>query len=273
LNLHTPQGPDIAQAVRVLDASPRVQPVKAAVVEKSSAPRLRDFPNTSHREATRDLSRSVAPPQQHPALRSAPIPQEHKAAAPAQIASSAPARSTPPVAQFTSAIRDAKTGSAKLAEPPVRQSSAPTQIVQPPPTTKPQANPAAVPNPVVTKPAPNPASTQPVPNPVAQKPTPVAAPAPAYVPPRPLKWVQPDQHLLGGSNPSAPVDITVKVKIDETGHVTAAHALIVGAKHDKKLMAAAAAAVRQWVFEPAKSHGTNVASEETIVVHLGPAAQ
>ncbi len=96
---------------------------------------------------------------------------------------------------------------------------------------------------------------------------------PAYVPPRPIKWVEPDQRLLGGSNPAVPIDIRVKVKIDETGHVTAAHALIDGGKRNKKLMAAAAAAVRQWVFDPAKSHGVNVATEETIVIHLGPEAQ
>jgi outer membrane biosynthesis protein TonB len=94
----------------------------------------------------------------------------------------------------------------------------------------------------------------------------------AYVPPRPLKWAQPDGRILGATALAEPVDIRVKIKIDETGHVTAAHALIDGRKLDKTVTAAAADTVRQWVFEPAKAHGTNVSSEETIVIRLGSKA-
>lgn len=92
-----------------------------------------------------------------------------------------------------------------------------------------------------------------------------------YVPPRPVKWVTPDLKRLGVS--SVPADIKVKVRIDDTGRVTAAHALIEGPKHDEKVMAAAAAAVRQWLFEPAKAHGMNIASEDTIVIHMGGGVQ
>jgi hypothetical protein len=104
-------------------------------------------------------------------------------------------------------------------------------------------------------------------------PKPAGAPAapvkdpPAYVPPRPLKWMQPNWPM------PQPLDIRVKVRIDETGRVTAAHALMDGATRDKKVLAAAAAAVRQWTFEPAQAHGANVPCEETIVIHLGPEAQ
>ncbi len=97
--------------------------------------------------------------------------------------------------------------------------------------------------------------------------------APAYLPPRPIKWVKPDLKLASLSGQSESADIKVKVKIDETGHVVAAHALIDGPRHDERLMAAAAAAVRQWIFEPAKAHGTNVPSEDTIVIHVAAAAQ
>lgn len=89
-----------------------------------------------------------------------------------------------------------------------------------------------------------------------------------YVPPRPLKWVKPDLQLFGLSKLSESADIKVKVRIDETGRVIAAHALIEGPRHDDKLMAAATAAVRQWIFEPAKAHGTNVPSDDMIVIHV-----
>ena len=114
--------------------------------------------------------------------------------------------------------------------------------------------------------APSPAVSQPA-QPAAALGSPtVPKESPAYVPPRPLKWMQPDVQL------SEPLDVKVKIHIDEAGRVTAAHALIEGPKRDKKIMAAAAAAVRQWTFEPAKVHGANVPCEETIVIHLGPAA-
>jgi len=109
------------------------------------------------------------------------------------------------------------------------------------------------------------------PSPDIPKPTALASPAPkdtpAYVPPRPLKWIQPSLAM------AEPLDVRVKIRIDETGHVTSAHALMDGPKRDRKIMAAAAAAVRQWTFEPAKAHGANVPCEETIVIHLGPEAQ
>jgi hypothetical protein len=149
------------------------------------------------------------------------------------------------------------------------------------------AQPVPVPPPTVPAPSTadpvtalmQPTAAQPPPASIPQ-PAPQSAPAetsaaskapslPAYVPPRPVNWVQPE----GASSVSEPLDIKVKVRIDETGHVTAAHALIEGPHRDRKLMAAAAAAVRQWIFEPAKSYGTNVPCEETIVIHLGPEAQ
>jgi|GEM_PF-3181686 len=139
----------------------------------------------------------------------------------------------------------------------------------------PLARPAAVSSdpPVTTKP---PANLQQGGKTNFQKASSAVAIAPAlkelqaqtYVPPRPLKWVKPDLQLFGLSKLSESADIKVKVRIDETGRVIAAHALIEGPKHDEKLMAAATAAVRQWIFEPAKAHGTNVPSDDMIVIHV-----
>lgn len=92
----------------------------------------------------------------------------------------------------------------------------------------------------------------------------------AYVPARPIKWAAPDAKSLGVSRISAPTDVAVKVRIDESGRVAAAHALLDGSEHDESVRAAVAAAVKQWIFEPAKMQGKNVPSEDTIVIHLDP---
>jgi hypothetical protein len=69
---------------------------------------------------------------------------------------------------------------------------------------------------------------------------------------------------------SAATDVQIKVRIDDSGHVTAAHALLDGSPHDEALTGAVTAAVKQWIFEPAKMHGKNVPSEETVVIRVGP---
>jgi hypothetical protein len=97
-----------------------------------------------------------------------------------------------------------------------------------------------------------------------------AQPTSTYVPARPIKWAAPDAKSLGISRISAPTDVAVKVRIDESGHVAAAHALLDGSVHDESVLAAVAAAVKQWIFEPAKMQGKNVPSDDTIVIHLDP---
>ena len=91
-----------------------------------------------------------------------------------------------------------------------------------------------------------------------------------YVPPRPIKWAAPSAKSLGASRASVPADFEIKVRIDESGHVTAAHALLDRTRHDEAVTAAVTAAVKQWIFEPAKMQGKNVASEETIVIRVDP---
>jgi hypothetical protein len=91
-----------------------------------------------------------------------------------------------------------------------------------------------------------------------------------YVPARPIKWAAPDAKSLGVSGISAPTDIAIKLRIDDSGRVVAAHALLDGSTHDESVTAAVTARVRQWVFEPAKMQGKNVPSDDTVVIHLDP---
>jgi hypothetical protein len=255
LNLHGAQGGDVAQVLRVLDASPRRPPLEATIPDKPAVPRTVNEPvATAYRETARDSSKSAAANQlsEQRTAANAPVSPELKTPAPVQIASvTSPPATTSEVPSPTPA-RDGGTAVSKAAEPQPRQTPAVAEPIKPP---------AANEQPKLDA-APNSGAAPAQPVEIA-----------AYVPPRPLKWVQPDERLLGVANLASPLDIKVKVKINETGHVTAAHALIDGGKRDKKLMAAVAAVVREWIFEPAKSHGTNVPSEETIVIHLGPEAQ
>jgi hypothetical protein len=91
-----------------------------------------------------------------------------------------------------------------------------------------------------------------------------------YVPARPLKWATPDARSLGVSQIPQAIDIAVKIRIDDSGRVTSAHALLDGSIHDQAVLAAATAVVKQWTFEPAKLQGKNVASEDTVVIHVDP---
>ncbi|MFL6350481.1 MAG: hypothetical protein ACJ74Z_01330 [Bryobacteraceae bacterium] len=98
---------------------------------------------------------------------------------------------------------------------------------------------------------------------------PVGAQQSGYVPPRPIKWSAPSAKSLG-VRISAPTDFEIKVRIDESGHVTAAHALLDRTTHDESVSASVAAAVKQWVFEPAKMQGKAVPSEQTVVIRVDP---
>lgn len=241
LDLREARGPDVAQILRVLDSSAR-KPASGA----GAAP-----PDTNVAPAT---ARNVPPAagtqaekRVHEPL-SKPTAGTQKAAEPVQLASAKSPIPAPPLAEPSPSAADPVTTLMQSAETPLRPA---------PPAADPLKPPLANP----------PAAVQSTPNAAAAAAK--QAPVPGYVPPRPLRWVQPD----GASRVSEPLDIKVKIRIDETGHVTAAHALIEGPRRDRKLMAAAVAAVRQWTFEPAKAHGTNIPCEETIVIHLGPEAQ
>lgn len=240
LDLRDGHGSDVAQILRVLDARPRT-------IVKDAGPLVDRFKNAelvparaSQPEPVREVKNAAKKPMQA---------EPKKIKPKVQIAQNAPALP--------------KNTSTPLPDPPV--------ISQP--LSSPNPEPAAL-QPTVSQPAPAPNVQPAAPAPANTTTESVpSGPSPSYVPPRPLKWVKVDEQSLGVPKVAQSVDIKVKVKIDERGNVTSAHALIDGPKRDKKLMAAAAAAVREWKFEPAQAHGAKVASEETIVLHLGPEAQ
>jgi TonB family protein len=74
----------------------------------------------------------------------------------------------------------------------------------------------------------------------------------------------PSKTPFAGSTVYGPVDITIQVKINEHGRVTEVHT-IGGSSSDATLTARAAAAAKQWMFEPAKLHDKNVPSDHTII--------
>jgi hypothetical protein len=101
------------------------------------------------------------------------------------------------------------------------------------------------------------------------KPNPASSPAMGidYTPPTPLKWTEPSaRNLKNGS--VRPVDIALKIHIDENGHVTKVRALNEGQKPSKELMKLADRTVKSWVFQPARYQGKAIASEDTIVLHV-----
>lgn len=241
LDLHNGRDSDIAQILRVLDARPRVRTTEAASIRAASVPA------------------TPAPRHESDSLHAYPDPH----AAAKTVTQTAPEK-TPIVAASAATV------------PPLADDLKPP-VPDPPVVSQPLS--AADPGAAVLEPA----ASQPPPLANAQPTTPVAgnapaplarpAPVPGYVPPRPLKWVKLDEQSLGTAKLAQGIDVKVKIKIDDAGNVTAAHALIDGPRRDRKLMSAAAAAVRQWKFEPAKVSGANVPCEETIVLHFGPDAQ
>jgi hypothetical protein len=254
LDLRDAQGSDVAQILRVLDAAPKKPAAEPVIAANMSTPEPVVLKHKTEMSAS-----ATAVLRGGNSSRLENSAGEH----------AAPAASTPvangATAQVTTADLPPSSETASPRSPVAQEQTpatnpAPSQELQSPATQPAVKTLADTPQPTVQT---SPSGL------AAPKETPIAG----YVPPRPLKWVKLEERASGGLNAGVPLDIKVKVKIDETGHVTAAHALIDGGRRDKKLMAAAAAAVRQWVFEPAKANGTNVASEETIVIHVGPEVQ
>ena len=268
LDLRDGRGADVAQILRVLDAQPRLGWSDAAALHggssEAAAPRVPVETAVERRNAVIPGTRATSP--EH---RPAPSPVQRDSG-------HAPARENP--AEASHRVEPQKAGSAALSAnslPPVI-SNATAPAPETPIVSQPFS--AANPEPAAREPEPSrPAAApgaQPAANvPASDGPKTVAAPVAAFVPPRPLKWVKLNEQSLGVARVAQGLDVKVKIKIDESGNVTSAHALIEGPKRDKKLMAAAAAAVRGWKFEPAKAHGANVSSEETIVLHFGPESQ
>ncbi len=90
----------------------------------------------------------------------------------------------------------------------------------------------------------------------------------SYVPARPLAEVLP-AHLAPSISGSRPA-IEVRVRIDETGHVTEARALGNVPKNDGLLAYTAINAAKQWIFEPARLDGKEIPSDHTIGFEFHP---
>lgn len=88
-----------------------------------------------------------------------------------------------------------------------------------------------------------------------------------YTPPRPLKW-SPVSAKKAKISLANPVDIALKIRIDEFGRVTKVRALSEGQRTSKELMKLADDSVRRWTFEPARYKGKAMSSEDTIVLRI-----
>jgi tetratricopeptide (TPR) repeat protein len=118
----------------------------------------------------------------------------------------------------------------------------------------------------IPKPDPGPPVTAvapPPPPPVRQEPV-IVEPAVALSQTLP-RWTPPSRAFAQQS-----YDGAIKVSIDETGKVTAAEMVRpTHPSYDPVLLRAA----RGWTYRPATRNGTPIASEKTVDVHLGAAAQ
>ncbi|MGI9074611.1 MAG: TonB family protein [Bryobacteraceae bacterium] len=94
--------------------------------------------------------------------------------------------------------------------------------------------------------------------------------ASTYVPARPMKQVMPNTRVFAFSPVHTSTDVEVEVRIDDRGRVTEAHVVNNGSNDNKLLTHAALAAAKEWIFEPAKVNGKNVASDHAIEFHFRP---
>lgn len=90
-----------------------------------------------------------------------------------------------------------------------------------------------------------------------------------YVPARALKQPLPDTKLFAVPDIPEGAEVDVQVRIDENGVVIEARVKN-GIKDNDLLRSAALEAAKQWIFEPAKIGGKNVASEHLIAFQFHP---
>jgi TonB family protein len=91
----------------------------------------------------------------------------------------------------------------------------------------------------------------------------------AFVAPKPVLQVLPDTKTLPAGALTQTTRVSVEVKVDTTGHVTAARVLNEGAT-PSELASAAVTAARRWTFEPATMRGEKIASDHTILFEFRP---
>ncbi len=105
-------------------------------------------------------------------------------------------------------------------------------------------------------------------------PTPALAapvtPAPAYLPPKPLKQFIPDTTLLAPGLIPRLTRVEVQLQIDASGRVTDARLANASPRTPQALAESAIASARRWIFEPARLAGKPVASDHTVVFEFHP---
>lgn len=112
----------------------------------------------------------------------------------------------------------------------------------------------------------------PVPTPEHHSTSLQTAPVSAFVPPHPVREVMPDLRQLGPWVISAPTEIAVTVRIDQTGTVSEATPVATAKIPNRLLASAALTAARQWKFTPGMIRGKPVATDHTIVFEFRPRA-
>lgn len=93
---------------------------------------------------------------------------------------------------------------------------------------------------------------------------------PAFVPPHPVRQVMPDIRPLGLADISAPTEIAITVKIDESGTVYDASPVGNIEGLNRLLINAAVIAAKQWKFTPGTIRGKPAATEHTIIFEFRP---
>jgi outer membrane biosynthesis protein TonB len=94
--------------------------------------------------------------------------------------------------------------------------------------------------------------------------------APLYVAARPVKKVTPDPKLYGARLLRQSLEVDVRVRVDESGHVIAATALDNYGKRNALLAEQAVLAAKEWIFEPAKVRDKTVQCDHTIAFRFVP---
>jgi TonB family protein len=95
--------------------------------------------------------------------------------------------------------------------------------------------------------------------------------APPLVPPEPLRQVNPKLSAEERAELTDPVEVNVRVYVDEGGKVQYAE-LLSNAKHHPNLSSAAVFAARRWNFTPAVQGGQHVPGEVILHFHFTPPA-
>lgn len=99
-----------------------------------------------------------------------------------------------------------------------------------------------------------------------------AAHKPVYNPPRPIRQVMPELHSLGQTIRDG-TQISIKVRIDETGHVMSAEPANENPGLDDLLLRASLSAAMEWLFEPATVNNKPAPAAHTIVFNFHSASE